>query len=109
GRPAAWWTRSRSFPPYGAAPSEVKPRLGQQPEAPQQDGLLGVDAILRLVEHDRLRPLEHACAHLFAHMGRKAVKETRVRAGTGQQRLVDLERGHRGKRVVDMLLAHRHP
>ncbi len=44
-------------------------------QAPGQDALLGVQAVLGLVEHDRLRTVDHLGGHFLAAMrGRQCMK-----------------------------------
>ena len=54
-------------------------------QAPGQDALLGMQAVLRLVEHHRLRPVDHLVGDLLAAMRRQAMHEHRVRLGLRHQ------------------------
>ncbi len=69
-----------------------------------------VQPVLRLVEHDRPRRVEHVGGHLFAAMGRQAVHEQRMGRGSGHQGGVDLVLG---KNLFPpgrfLLAAHRRP
>src|SRR5262249_56990621 len=47
-------------------------------QAPGQNAFLGVQAVLGLVEHDRLRPSEHLLPRLVSAMGGQAVHEHRT-------------------------------
>ena len=78
-------------------------------EAPLQNGLLGVEPVLGLVEHHRARPVDDLVRHLLAAMRRQAVEEQGTLGGTRHQRRVDaigLEQPAARRRVV---LPHRHP
>src|SRR6185312_2523705 len=44
-------------------------------EAPGEDALLSVEAVLGLVPHHRLRPVDHPRRHLLAALGGKAMHE----------------------------------
>ena len=50
-------------------------------EAPGQNALLRVQAVFGLVEHDRLRAIDHLVGDLLAAMGGQAVHEQRVGLG----------------------------
>ena len=50
-------------------------------QAPGQDALLGVQAVLGLVEDDRLRPVHDLVRDLLAAMGRQAMHEDGVPLG----------------------------
>ena len=54
-------------------------------EAPGEDALLRVQAVLGLVEHHRLRAVDHLVGHLLAAVGGQAVHEDRVGLGLGHQ------------------------
>ena len=49
-----------------------------------------MQAVLGLVEHDRLRPVDHLAGDLLAAMGRQAMHEDGIRLGARQQGAVDL-------------------
>src|SRR6185312_17420445 len=59
--------------PEATTPRRVSPNGGpdrsDRLEAPGEDGLLGVDAVLGLVEHHRARAVDHLLGHLLAAMG----------------------------------------
>src|SRR4051812_34138991 len=59
-------------------------------EAPGQDSLLGVQAVLGFVEHHRLRAVDHLVGDLLAAMRRKAVHEERLGLGARHQLRIDL-------------------
>jgi hypothetical protein len=59
-------------------------------EAPGQNALLRVQAVFGLVEHHRLRAVDHLVGDLLAAMGRQAVHEQRVGLGQRHQLGVDL-------------------
>ena len=67
----SWWRRCSSVRPLGAFEEE-----GQQ-------GLLGVQPVLRLVPDDRLRSVDDGRLDLEAAVGREAVQEDRVRRRPG--------------------------
>ena len=50
-------------------------------EAPGEDALLGMQAVLGLVEHHRLRPVDHLVRHFLAAMGGQAMHEHGVLLG----------------------------
>src|SRR5262249_58514208 len=50
-------------------------------QAPGQNAFLGVQAVLGLVEHNRLRPLDHLVRDLLAPMGPQAKHENRATSG----------------------------
>src|SRR3989338_696133 len=64
--------------------------IGRASEEMQDHGLLGVEPVLRLIEHDALRAVEDAVGDLLAPMGRQAVHHERRGLGEAEQRLVDL-------------------
>jgi len=57
-------------------------RLLHRVEAPGQNALLRVQAVFGLVEHHRLRAVDHFIGDLLAAMGGQAVHEQRI--GLGQ-------------------------
>src|SRR5262249_10735972 len=67
--------------------SGIVERASQQLE---DHGLLDVQAVLRLVEHDRARPVEHAVGDLLAAMGGQAVHDQCGRLGEAEQPLAEL-------------------
>src|SRR5579862_8458989 len=59
-------------------------------QAPRQNPLLRVQPVLGLVEHHRLRPVDHLVGDLLAAMGRQAVHEDGVGLGARHQPRIDL-------------------
>ena len=57
----------------------------------QQQCLLRVQPVLRLIEHYRLRRVHHCICNFFIAARRKAVHKHRVRLGLRHQRFVYLE------------------
>src|SRR5690242_20428359 len=91
------WTRSSVvssvaiYQSLRGADPEPGPR-GRSGEAPGEDALLRVEAVLRLIPDHRLRSVDHAGADLLAALRREAVHEDRVGLGGGHQPLVDAVR-----------------
>src|SRR5690242_4074166 len=56
----------------------------------QDDGLLGVQAVFRLVEHDRARTVEHGVGDLLTAVGGQAVHDYGTRLGEPDNCLVQL-------------------
>src|SRR4029453_4143601 len=59
-------------------------------QEPEHDGLLGVEPVSRLLQHDALLAVEHRVGDLLAAMGRQAMHHERRRLGEADQRLADL-------------------
>src|SRR5580700_5746987 len=59
-------------------------------QAPRQNALLRVQPVLGLVEHHRLRAVDHVVGDLFAAMGRRAMHEDGIGLGAGHQPRIDL-------------------
>ena len=59
-------------------------------QAPGQNALLCVQAVFRLVEHDRLRPVDHLVGDLVAAVGGQAMHEHRIRLRPRHQGGIDL-------------------
>ena len=68
------------FPVYRCARS----RSIRCTETPGKNALLHVQTVFRLVEHHRLRPVDHLVGHFLASIGGKAMHEY----GTGRRRLI---------------------
>ena len=62
-----------------------------RPQQPHHHGLLRVEAILGLVEHDRLRPIDDLVGDFLAAMRGQAVHHERVARGALEHRLVQLK------------------
>src|SRR5262245_37326623 len=109
---------SAQFAPeaIGAARSEIETaRRGWGERSPRrgdqrfENGLLRVQAVLRLVEHERAFGLDHLGGDLLAAVGGETVEDTRAGRG-GEQLRVHLERAeHRAARVGLALLSHAGP
>ena len=94
----------------GALESVVASHELPYPIKRRHQGLLHVQAVLRLVPHPRLRSLEHRLRHFLPAVGREAVEEDRLRVGAPHQRLVHhvaLEGA--GPELRLALLPHRRP
>ncbi len=78
-------------------------------QAPGENALLGVQAVLRLVEHHRLRPVDDLVGHLLAPVGGQAVHEQRVGLGAGHQPVIDLVGLQQVVPARAVAVAHRHP
>src|SRR5690606_8429603 len=66
-----------------------KSRTGSKSaETPCENGLLGVQPVLRLVEHDRLRSIDDLVSHFLAAVSWEAMHEERFRLGLLHQRAV---------------------
>src|SRR5580704_17812481 len=77
----------------GFAYQALLTRLGLPPvslQAPRQNPLLRVQPVLGLVEHHRLRAVDHLVGDLFAAMGRQAVHEDGAGLGACHQPRIDL-------------------
>src|SRR3990172_1995524 len=72
------------FPPDPTDPSSVRSMWN----GPFETRHLQVKAVLRLVEHGRLRTLHHLVRDLLPAVGGKAVHDDRVPVRDGQQALV---------------------
>src|SRR5689334_10720539 len=59
-------------------------------ETPGQNALLRVEAVFGLVEHDRLRTVDHLIGDFLAAMGGQAVHEDGITLGQRHQLAVDL-------------------
>src|SRR6202008_4164060 len=59
-------------------------------KAPGQNALLRVQAIFGLIEHHRLRPVDHLVGDLLAAMGGQAMHEDRVGLGLSREPRIDL-------------------
>src|SRR5437870_4854933 len=76
----------------------------------EDDRLLRVEAILRLVEHDAGLAIEHTVRDLFAAVRGQAVHHQRPRVGEAEQRLVDLIAAERLQALLALsLLPHAGP
>ena len=84
-------------------------RHHKQTEAPEQDRLLRVQPVLRLVPNQRLRAIEHRIGRLFAAMCGQAMEEFGIGLRTRHQAFIDLIGHHRRNLVVRVVLPHRHP
>ena len=82
---------------------------GQRSEAPGEDAFLRVQPVLGLVEHDRLRTVDHLVGDLLAAMGGQAMHEDRVLGGVAHQLGVDLIGREQVVAAAGVLVAHRHP
>src|SRR5438105_13526177 len=74
---------------------QFSPRVGRRPlagrvKAPGQNSFLCMQAIFGLVEHHRLRTVDHLVGDFLAAMGRQAVHEERITLGQRHQLGVDL-------------------
>jgi hypothetical protein len=58
-----------------------------------QNGFLHMQPILRLVNHNRLRAIQHIGANLLSPMGWQAVHDDRVGFGPLQESLIELVGG----------------
>src|SRR5215207_7569546 len=54
-------------------------------EAPSEDALLSVQAVLGFIKHHRLRAINHIIGDLLAAMRRQTMHEQRARLRLGQQ------------------------
>ena len=86
-----------------------EPRLRPLAKAPGQDALLRVQAVLGLVEHHRLRAVDHLVGDLLAAMRGQAVHEDRLRLGERHQLGIDLIGLEQIVAMLAVLVAHRHP
>ena len=68
-----------------------------------------MQAVLGLVEHDRLRPVDHLVGDLVAAMGRQAVHEHRTRIRSRHQPGVDLIALEQVVAALVVLIPHRDP
>ena len=59
-------------------------------QTPDQYRLLSVQAVLGLIEYDRMGAVDHLVRHLVSAMGRKAVHEQGISLGAREKLSVDL-------------------
>ncbi len=78
-------------------------------EAPRQNAFLRVQAIFGLVEHHRLRAVDHLVGDFVAAMRGQAMHEQRVGFRQRHQLGVDLIRFQQIVTVLAVLVAHREP
>src|SRR5262245_53063419 len=82
------------------APPRMSPRRPPRPprppvwrsiqsQQPEQEGLLGVHAVLGLIPDGGLRAVDHLVGDLLAPVCRQAVQDDRVRCGEGEEAGVD--------------------
>src|SRR6516165_8475057 len=83
--------------------------LPHRVEAPGQNALLRVQAVFRLVEHNRLRAVHHLVGDLLAAMCRQAMHEKRILLRQRHQLGIDLIGPQKIMAVLAVLVAHRHP
>ena len=81
---------SPAVPAFGITDIRAAKTLGVDVQAPGEQTLLGMQAIFRLVEHHRLRSVDHLVGNLLAAMRRQAVHEQCVRLGLRHQAGIDL-------------------
>src|SRR2546428_1559759 len=76
----------------------------------EDHGLLRVQPVLRLVEHDRAGAVQHAVGDLLAAMGRQAVHDQGRGLGEAQQPIAQLVARERLAALLALgLLPHAHP
>src|SRR5215467_3089551 len=75
--------------PPSTYPTRLRPNSASV-QAPGQNAFLGVQAVLGLVEHNRMRPIDHLVRDFLAAMRRQAMHENRARIGQCHQTGVDL-------------------
>src|SRR5688572_24987456 len=79
-------------------------------EEVEDDGLLSVQTVLGLIEHDAGLAVEHAVRDLFAPVRRQAVHDERARLGKAHHGLVDLVPLERLEALLALaLLSHARP
>src|SRR6185312_9889953 len=92
------------------APAARRSLISDDAQAPGQDALLRMQAVLGLVPHRRLRAVDDAGGHLLAAMGRQAVHEYGVGLGHRHHPLVDAVAGEQVvMEVADGFVAHGDP
>src|SRR3989441_2880776 len=102
--------RPRISPAKDGGYIRVVGRASYPGEEPGQDRLLRVEAILGLIEHDRLGPVDHLVGDLESSMGRQAVHHDRVLLRVVHEGGVDLvEAEHLLAFLLLLLLTHRDP
>src|SRR2546425_10691041 len=102
--------RPRISPAKDGGYIRVVERPSYPGEEPGQDRLLRVQAVLGLIEHDRLGPVDHLVGDLEPSMGRQAVHHDRVLLRVVDEGRVDLvEAEHLLAFLLLLLLAHRDP
>src|SRR5881409_2856780 len=72
----------------------------------QDDRLLGVETVLRLVEGDRVRAVEHRVGDLLAAMGGQAVHDQHRGLREAHDRLVDLVAAERDRKSTRLNSSH---
>src|SRR5918996_1048638 len=101
--------KSPPTPPVPNTATRIVDRLFPA-EEPEQEGLLRVQAVLGLVPHHRVRPVDHLVRDLLATMCGETVHDDGVVHGQRQLIGVDPEGGeHQDALGVLSLLAHRGP
>src|SRR5271165_2295423 len=75
-----------------------------------KNGFLNMQAVLRLVEHNRTWRIDHRRRHLISAMRRQAMHKDRMLGGSRKQLLIHLER-HKDSAALGRLffLAHARP
>src|SRR5215211_5428748 len=109
-RPEGHPGRPASFPGGGLTRRNGSARVGGAGEQPRQQGLLGVEAVLGLVEHGRVGAVHDLGGDLLAPVGGQAVEHHHVRGG-GHHRVGGQLVGLEDQRplAVLQLLAHGRP
>ena len=68
-----------------------------------------MQAVFRLVKHNRLRPVNDRIGHFFVPVGRQAMHEDRIILGLGHGFFIDLIRRKRLHAGIVIFIAHRYP
>src|SRR5689334_14856001 len=88
-------TEVSSPPEYASTTFLTSGILERASEHLEDHGLLGVQAVLGLVQHDRARAVQHGVGDLLAAMGRQAVHHQRRGLGEAEQPVAQLVAGER--------------
>src|SRR5438876_12328502 len=83
-------TEVASPPEYASTTRFTSGIVGRASEQVEDHGFLRVQAVLRLVQHDRARAVEDRVGDLLAAVRGQAVHDERARLGEADQRVVEL-------------------